>query len=139
MLPPATAPQTFTYAPTSCQTVSIVIITTSRLIFAVARDGALPFSSWVGRVSSDGRPQNAVLVMYICCALLTCTILPSIVAFTSLVSGGTASLVGSYGLIALLRLTVTPNNFKTSNFPLGKLSTLCYLGAALFNTWLFAV
>ncbi|KDQ12509.1 hypothetical protein BOTBODRAFT_417470 [Botryobasidium botryosum FD-172 SS1] len=118
---------------------SILIITASRLIFAIARDGALPFSEWVGRVSSSGRPQNAVLVMYFCCALLICTILPSTAAFTSLLSGGIAPLVASYGLIALLRLTMTPTDFKMSRFPLGRASTLFYFGSAAFNAWLFAV
>lgn len=67
---------------------SIAIVAASRLIFAVARDGVLPFSGWIGQVTPDGRPKNAVTVMAIfgCCIL--CTILPSNVAFTSLVSAG---------------------------------------------------
>lgn len=67
---------------------SIATVAASRLVFAVARDGVLPFSSWVGRVTDDGRPKNAVTVMYCFGAVLLCTILPSNVAFTSLVSAG---------------------------------------------------
>ncbi len=67
---------------------SIAIVAASRLIFAIARDGVLPGSAWVGQVTSDGRPRNAVTVMYVFGAILLCTILPSNVAFTSLISAG---------------------------------------------------
>ena len=65
---------------------SVSIVASSRLVFAVARDGVLPFSGFVGRTTPDGRPANAVTVMFIFGAVLLCTILPSSVAFTSLVS-----------------------------------------------------
>lgn len=39
---------------------SIAIVAASRLIFAVARDGVLPGSSWIGQVTSDGRPKKFV-------------------------------------------------------------------------------
>lgn len=65
---------------------SISIVASSRLVFAVARDGVLPLSGWVGKVTEDGRPKNAVTVMTVFGALILCTILPSTVAFTSLVS-----------------------------------------------------
>ncbi|TFY77862.1 hypothetical protein EWM64_g6149 [Hericium alpestre] len=41
---------------------SIAIVAASRLIFAVARDGVLPFSWWIGRVDEQGQPKNAVTV-----------------------------------------------------------------------------
>lgn len=67
---------------------SIAIVAASRLIFAIARDGALPFSGWIGQVTPDGRPAHAVTVMGVFGAVILCTILPSPVAFTSLVSAG---------------------------------------------------
>ncbi|KAG8923373.1 hypothetical protein FRC02_011179 [Tulasnella sp. 418] len=120
-------------------TCCIVILTGSRIIFAIARDGALPFSSWVGRVSPDGRPQNSVILLSGLAALLLCTIIPSAVAFTSLMSVGGVSLTASYGLTGLLRLFVTPNSFKNTKFPLGRASKLFYASTALFSGFLFAV
>lgn len=129
-----------THTPNSfLQCTSILMVTASRLVFAVARDGALPFSPWISRVSPSGRPQNAVLVMYICCALLTCTILPSAVAFSSLLAGGAALSVGSYALISFLRFFVTPNGFRATKFWLGSPRKLFYLASGLANLWLFAV
>lgn len=111
----------------------------SRLIFAVARDGVLPGSKWIGHVDSDGQPKNAVTVIYIFGAILLCTILPSQVAFTSLVSAGAIPTIAAYGLIPLLRLIMTPNDFRSSHFRLGKFAKPFYVCAVLFNGLIFAV
>lgn len=121
------------------QNTSIAIVAASRLIFAVARDGVLPLSGWVGKVTADGQPKNAVTVMYIFGAVLLCSILPSQVAFTSLISAGGVPTIAAYGLIALLRLTMTPDNFQSSHFRLGAFAKPFYLAAAVFNAIVFAV
>lgn len=111
----------------------------SRLIYAVARDGVLPMSDWIGRVDSSRQPRNAVTVMYIFGALILCTILPSQVAFFSLISAGGIPTVAAYGLISLLRLTMTPDDFKGSYFHLGKWQKPFYVAAVLFNAVVFSV
>ncbi|THV00551.1 hypothetical protein K435DRAFT_818286 [Dendrothele bispora CBS 962.96] len=118
---------------------SIAIVAASRLVFAVARDGVLPLSSWIGTVTADGQPQNAVTVIYLFGAALLCTILPSQVAFTSLVSAGGVPTIAAYGLIALLRLTMTPDNFQDSYFRLGRFAKPFYLAAAVFNALIVSV
>ncbi|KAF8966419.1 hypothetical protein BDZ97DRAFT_1903742 [Flammula alnicola] len=100
---------------------SIAIVAASRLVFAVARDGVLPMSGWIGQVDSQGQPN-----------------MPQ-VAFTSLVSAGGVPTIAAYGLIALLRLTMTPNHFKSSYFYLGRLAKPFYLSAVLFNALIVAV
>jgi translation initiation factor 5B len=121
------------------QSTSIAMVAASRLVFAVARDGVLPFSDWVGRVTPDGQPKNAVIIIYAFGAVILCTILPSEVAFTSLGSGGTVPTIAAYGLISLLRLTMTPNNFQSSRFRLGRFAKPFYMCAVLFNGLIFAV
>jgi len=96
-------------------------------------------SGWIGKVDSQGQPRNAVTVIYIFAAILLCSIIPSQVAFTSLVSAGAVPTIAAYGLIAVLRLTMTPDHFKSSHFGLGKYSKLFYICAALFNGLVFAV
>lgn len=117
---------------------SVAIVAASRLIYAVARDGVLPLSGWIGRVDSEKQPRNAVTVMFGFGALLLCTILPSQVAFTSLISAGGVPTTAAYGLIALLRLTLTPNDFKSSHYFLGKWRKPFYLSAVIFNGLIFA-
>ncbi|KAK0447939.1 hypothetical protein EV421DRAFT_1733112 [Armillaria borealis] len=99
------------------------LILASRLVFAVARDGVLPMSGWIGKVDYQGQPKNAVTVIQ--------------VAFTSLVSAGGVPTIAAYGLIALLRFTMTPKGFRTSHFLLGKFAMPFYAAAALFNGLIF--
>ncbi len=96
-------------------------------------------SGWIGKVDYQGQPKNAVTVMFVFGAAILCTILPSQVAFTSLVSAGGVPTIAAYGLIALLRLTMTPNRFRTSHFLLGRFAKPFYAAAALFNGLIFAV
>ncbi|KAF7294748.1 Gamma-aminobutyric acid transporter [Mycena indigotica] len=118
---------------------SVAIVAASRLVFAVARDGVLPLSPWISRVDSSRQPRNAVTVIYIFGAVLLCTILPSQVAFTSLVSAGGVPTIAAYGLIALLRLTMTPTGFTNSHYHLGKLARPFYASTVLFNALVFSV
>lgn len=117
---------------------SMAVVAASRLVFAVARDGVLPLSGWISQVTADGQPRHAVTVMFIFAAALLCTILPSQVAFTSLISAGGVPTIAAYGLIPLLRLTMTPNHFRSSKFYLGKFAKPFYAAAVLFNALVFA-
>ena len=121
------------------QSTSVAIVAASRLVFAVARDGVLPLSSWIGQVDAAKQPRNAVTVMFVFGAALLCTILPSQVAFTSLVSAGGIPTTAAYGLIALLRLTMTPDEFKGSHFYLGRWRKPFYIATVLFNGLVFSV
>lgn len=96
-------------------------------------------SGWISRVDSQGQPKNAVTVIYIFGATILCTILPSQVAFYSLVSAGGVPTIAAYGLISLLRLTQTPDSFQSSYFYLGHYRKLFYLVAVLFNALIVAV
>lgn len=121
------------------QSVCTIVLAASRIIFAIARDGALPFASWVSQVTPSGHPRNAGTLLGIFSAALLCVIIPSAAAFTSLLSAGVVPLMASYGLIALLRLIMTPNAFKNTKFPLGKARKWMYAVSAIFNAILFAV
>ncbi|WVQ81148.1 hypothetical protein IAT38_003270 [Cryptococcus sp. DSM 104549] len=117
---------------------SIAIVASSRLVFAVARDGVLPFSGWVGKVTKDGRPKNAVHVMMAFGAAILCTILPSTVAFTSLVSAAGTPTIAAYALISISRLLFTPNGFKSSKMSLGVFAKPFYVLAFVWNCVVFA-
>ncbi|KAL7816860.1 amino acid/polyamine transporter I [Trichoderma aethiopicum] len=117
---------------------AIAILAASRLVFAVARDGVLPWSSWVSRVS-DGQPRNAVIVVWAVASLITCTILPSSVAFTSLVSAAGVPSAAAYGLICLGRLFFTPKTFPKPAWSLGHWSKPFQAVSVLWNGWVVAV
>jgi translation initiation factor 5B len=121
------------------QNTSIAIVAASRLVFAVARDGVLPLSKWISKIDSSGQPKHAVVVIYFFAASLLCTILPSQVAFFSLISAGAVPTIAAYGLIALLRLAMTPDNFGSSFFFLGKFRKLFYLSGVMWNAFIVTV
>ena len=118
---------------------AVAIVAASRLVFAVARDGVLPWSHWIGQVNEDGQPKNAVTVIHIFGSIILCTILPSQVAFYSLVSAGGVPTVAAYGLIALLRLTMTPDSFRGSYFYLKGFRKPFYVATVLWNGLLVSV
>ncbi|KAH7357221.1 putative amino acid permease [Rhexocercosporidium sp. MPI-PUGE-AT-0058] len=118
---------------------AIAIVAASRLVFAVARDGVLPFSSWVSQVSAEGQPRNAVLVILMIASLVTCTILPSSVAFTSLISAAGVPSAAAYGLICFGRFFITPKNFPKSRWSLGRLSRPFQFIGIFWNAWVVAV
>ena len=93
----------------------------------------------MSRVSETGQPRNAVIVVWVVSAVITCTILPSGVAFTSLVSAAGVPSAAAYGLICLGRLTLTRNEKLEAKWSLGKWSKPFQFVALLWNTWVVAV
>ncbi|KAK2748525.1 hypothetical protein FQN57_000659 [Myotisia sp. PD_48] len=118
---------------------AIAIVAASRLIFAVARDGVLPFSGWVSRVSASGQPYNAIKVVWGVAALVACTILPSSVAFTSLVSAAGVPSAAAYGLICFGRVFLTPKKFPKPRWSLGRFSKPFQIIGIVWNAWVVAV
>ncbi|KAI7432389.1 amino acid transporter, partial [Hortaea werneckii] len=118
---------------------TIAGVASSRLIWAVARDGVLPFSGWISKVSEKKEPTNAIIVMHTVAALLLCTILPSPVAFTSLVSAAGVPTITAYALIAFGRTFLTPRKFQRSPWSLGKWSRPLTFVAFVWNLYLACV
>ncbi|GAA5971787.1 hypothetical protein JCM11641_001512 [Rhodosporidiobolus odoratus] len=118
---------------------SLAVTAASRLIFAIARDGILPGSSWIGRVDKNGQPKNAIIFIGIVSAILLCTILPSSVAFTSLISCGAVPTIAAYALIPTLRLIFTRGEFANAKWSCGRFSIPFCIIAAIWNTFLLAV
>jgi len=114
----------------------VCIIAASRLVFAIARDGVLPGSKWIGKVKPNGQPKNAILFTGMVAGVLLLTILPSPVAFTSLVSAGAMPTIAAYALIPFLRLFVTPGELKTAKWSNGRFSTPFLWISLIWNTFL---
>ncbi|KEI37553.1 uncharacterized protein L969DRAFT_52636, partial [Mixia osmundae IAM 14324] len=118
---------------------SIAIVAASRLIYAIARDGVLPGSSWIGKVDKNGQPRNAVLFIWLVSAVLVCTILPSQVAFTSLVSAGAVPTITAYALISGARVFCTPHKYRDAKWNNGRFSLLFCWIAMIWSLFLTAV
>lgn len=94
-------------------------VASSRQFFAFARDGGLPFSGWIRRVSPTHHvPINAVLLSWLISCLIALIPLGSPVAFTNIQNIAVIGLQSSYVLCILARLY--HRNFGPS--PYGNLS-----------------
>ena len=104
----------------------------SRQIFAFSRDGGLPYSEWIARVSPYRHvPINAILLTWVIGSVIALIPIGSSVAFLNIQTIGTAGLESSYILCIAARLY--SRNFGPS--PFGNLSSPppFYLGHTLGN------
>lgn len=79
------------------------------------------------------------MTMHAVAALLLCTILPSPVAFTSLVSAAGVPTITAYALICFGRVFITPNEFHHAKWSLGRFSRPLSFVAMIWNLYLAAV
>jgi amino acid transporter len=99
-----------------------VVTSTSRLIYAMSRDGALPFSEILHKLSPKSKtPVTAVWALALVTALMGLLYLGSATAFLAITSVCTISLNITYG-IPTLCLIFGRKNFVPGPFTLGKWS-----------------
>ncbi|ORY30174.1 amino acid/polyamine transporter I [Naematelia encephala] len=118
---------------------SCAVTASSRLIFAIARDGILPGSKWISTPNSAGQPKNAITLIAVLSTVLLIISIGSQVAFTSLLSAGAVTSISAYALISFCRLLVTPHEFKHTRWSLGKWGPFFYAFAFAYNTFLLTV
>lgn len=96
----------------------------SRVVFAFARDNALPGSRWWKQVNHQTQtPVNAVWLVMVCAAL--CGLLGfSATAFASLAGASVIGLYTSYATPIFLRITSGRNKLVPGTFSLGRWSNL---------------
>jgi hypothetical protein len=105
-------------------------------------------------VSEKKEPRNAVIVMHAVAAVLLLTILPSPVAFTSLVSAAGVPTITAYALISCVstllptrlvltfpvgRCFLTPTRFKNAKWSLGRFSRPMNFVSFIWNTYSAAI
>ncbi|EMR09614.1 hypothetical protein PNEG_02197 [Pneumocystis murina B123] len=101
---------------------TVAVLSSSRLVYAVARDSAFSMFDWLSKVDSWRQPRNSVTLVWIVSSIILCTILVSQVAFTSLISAMSLPTVCAYGLIAFLRLLHKPEDCLQAKWSLGRFS-----------------
>ena len=117
-----------------------VIVGSSRQTYAFARDGAMPCSKWLTKLSTSKVPANAVWFNIAFAVILGIPYLFSEVAYETIVSINTISANISYFIPIWLRITMARKRFKTGPYNMGKLSIPCGVIACiwiLFTSVLF--
>ncbi|KAK4447119.1 putative amino-acid permease [Podospora aff. communis PSN243] len=118
------------------------IATSSRQLWAFARDRGVPFSGWLARVHPRWElPLNALAVSYAFAVLLSLINIGSTVAFNILTSLGVGALISSYvvsiGCVALKR--VRGEELLPRSFDLGRAGLAVNVFSVLFSAFIFVM
>ncbi|KAK3636192.1 hypothetical protein LTR56_014355 [Elasticomyces elasticus] len=98
------------------------VMTSSRQLWAFARDKGVPFHGFLSQVTLDGLPRNAVAFTLVFSSLLSLIIMGSSVAFNVFLSFGNAGIMTSYAVIigCIIYRRFDGNVFPPTKFSLGK-------------------
>lgn len=96
---------------------------TTRIVFAMSRDGALPFSSYVTGVTGKYKiPIKSIIYCFFFECLLCLLPLINDTTFSAMTSISTIGYQFSYVIPILLRITVAKKSFQLGPWNLGKFS-----------------
>ncbi|KAG0018169.1 hypothetical protein BGZ81_010352 [Podila clonocystis] len=102
---------------------SALTLASSRMVYAFARDGALPLSKYLHRLNKDKSPVAAVWFNIAFCFVLGLPYIWSETAFSAIVSVNTIASSISYLIPILCRIILARHTFQPGPFSLGKFST----------------
>ncbi|KAG0245024.1 hypothetical protein BGX31_008117 [Mortierella sp. GBA43] len=101
---------------------SALTLSSSRMVYAFARDGALPFSKQLHRLDKDKSPVTAVWFNIAFCLILGLPFIWSEAAFSAIVSVNTIASSISYLIPILCRIVLARHTFEPGPFHLGRFS-----------------
>ena len=97
----------------------------SRIGYAMARDGAFPFSNFLKELNPDTKTPDRIIMLMLCLSSILCLLpLYSETAFTAITSLATVGVQMSYALPIYLRVTSSKDSFKRDAWNLGSYSIL---------------
>ncbi|CAO3641620.1 unnamed protein product [Cunninghamella blakesleeana] len=120
---------------------SALTLSSSRLLYAFALDGATPFSHYISRINPNTRtPIFAVWANVVFAAIIGLLFIVNTTAYNAIVSVNTVASSLAYFIPIFLRLTVARKTFQPGPFHLGKYSNMIHLTSCcwiLFTSILF--
>jgi len=118
---------------------AVCFMSAQRVTYAIARDGILPGSKWIRKLSAHHMPVNAACVVLLCAVAIEAAIIGSTVAFYALTATATISTNLSYLVPIVARHTVGRKYFTPAKWNLGKLSPILGTITALYILFQFVV
>ncbi|KAK6366330.1 uncharacterized protein PV06_00806 [Exophiala oligosperma] len=116
------------------------LATVSRQTWSFARDGGLPFSSFIGHIKPGWNiPLNAVLLTFLCTTLLSLINIGSTVAFNAICSMATNALLSTYiiSLSCLVLRRIRGPPLQPRRWSLGMFGLPINVAALMFSTWIW--
>ncbi|KAG0206073.1 hypothetical protein BGX28_002432 [Mortierella sp. GBA30] len=101
---------------------SALTLASSRMVYAFARDGALPLSKYLHRLNKEKSPVAAVWFNILFCFVLGLPYIWSQTAYSAIVSVNTIASSISYLIPILCRIVLARHTFEPGPFNLGRFS-----------------
>lgn len=112
----------------------VCILSAQRVTYAIARDGVLPGSKYLARVSKKNKmPVNAAVLVVVLGIAIEAAIIGSAVAFEALTAVGTIAVNISYLIPIVARHTIGRKRFQPAAWNLGIFSPFL---AAIASIWI---
>jgi amino acid transporter len=118
---------------------AVCFMSAQRVTYAIARDGILPGSNWIRKLSKNHMPVNAAWVVLFCAVAIEAAIIGSTVAFYALTATATISTNLSYLVPIVARHTIGRKHFTPAKWNLGKFSPIVGTITALYILFQFVV
>ncbi|CAO3632271.1 unnamed protein product [Mucor fragilis] len=113
---------------------SALLLGSSRMVYAFARDGAMPFSKQLHTLNKKTQsPVNAVWMNVLVAGIVGILYMINSTAYEAIVSVNTIGSQMSYLVPILLRITTSRTKFVPGPFSLGKFSIIC---GVISSCWL---
>jgi len=119
---------------------AVCILSAQRVTYAIARDGVLPGSKYLSRVSKTHHmPVNAAILVVVLAIAIEASIIGSEVAFEALTAVGTIAVNVSYVIPIVARHTIGRKRFKPASWNLGWASPILAAAASVWICFLVVV
>ena len=119
---------------------AVCILSAQRITFAIARDGILPFSKILSKVTrAHHLPVNACILIVVLSIAINAAVIGSYVAFSALTAAATVGTNLSYLIPIVARQTVGRDTFQPAKWNLGRWSIPVSTVASLYIMFLFVV
>lgn len=106
---------------------------TTRIVFAMSRDGAFPGSKYITGVHGKSKlPLKSIFFVFVVDSIIVLLPLISDTAFSAITQISTIGYSTSYAIPIILRVTVSRKSFKQGPWNLGRLSVLIGVISSVF-------
>lgn len=118
---------------------AVCFMSAQRITYAISRDGVLPGSKWISRLSRAKMPVNAAIVVLVFSVAIEAAIIGSLVAFSAITAAATIATNMSYLIPIATKQFLGRKTFEHAHWHLGRLSGPLALISCLYIMFLFVV
>lgn len=118
---------------------AVCFMSAQRITYAISRDGVLPGSKYLSKLSKQRMPVNAAILVIILTLAICCAVIGSTVAFSAITAAATIATNMSYLIPIAAKRFLGQKTFKRAKWNLGRFSAPLDIISILYIMFLFVV